>query len=158
MHTIVFRGAEIDMSGEDQEYSKFPCILKNKLLSGEIKFPDRTQFKYEDIFAFRAVEREEGDDRPVNRDDFKSYFELGKTPKARGVSKDWSTDPTYYGVSCFTNRKHVEQLMKFPNPNKKMASGFVYSAGGPSYVKHDHICWWLYIDAEIEKNWNLDSL
>lgn len=39
--------------------------------------------------------------------------------------------------------------MKFPNPNKKMAEGYVYKEGGPQETKGQHVCWWLYKDADV---------
>ena len=43
----------------------------------------------------------------------------------------------------------MEQKMKFPNPNKKMAKGCVYKEGGPQETKDQHVCWWLYEDADV---------
>jgi len=107
-------------------YMKFPVVLRNKLLSGEVILPDATVFEYEDILVYRAVARRQDDNSSVDINDFKSYFELNKTPKtARGVSKDVVSDPHYYGVSSFLQRERVEQIMHFPNPNKKMAKGYV---------------------------------
>jgi hypothetical protein len=39
--------------------------------------------------------------------------------------------------------------MKFPNPNKKMAIGYVYKEGGPQDTKDQHVCWWLYEGADV---------
>ena len=47
------------------------------------------------------------------------------------------------------NKEIVEQKMKFPNPKKKMAAGYVYSAGGPQETNDQHVCWWLYEDADV---------
>lgn len=107
------------MANETALYMKFPCVLRDKLLNGELHFPPNTRFAYEKIFIYRAVERKKEDFSPIKREDFRSYFELGKKPKPRGVERDILADPTYYGVSSFLNQKRVEQLMKFPNPNKK---------------------------------------
>ena len=137
------------MANETALYMKFPCVLRDKLLNGELHFPPNTRFAYEKIFTYRAVEREKEDFSPITREDFRSYFELGKKPKPRGVKRDILADPTYYGVSSFLNQKRVEQLMKFPNPNKKMASGYVYDKAGPEYTNEDHVCWWLFEDADV---------
>lgn len=102
--------------------------------------------------AYRAIDREKEDYRAVSLEDFKSYFELKKTPKnARGIKKDWSKDPHYYGVSSFLDKKIVEQKMKFPNPKKKMAVGNIYKEGGPQETnrQQQHICWWLFEDADV---------
>jgi hypothetical protein len=129
---------------------KFPVVLRDKLLNDEIEFPDTTQFEYGDLYTYRAVERQIDDNREVTLEDFKSYFELGKRPKTpRGMPRDITKDPHYYGVSSFLKRDIVEQIMKFPNPNKKLAAGYVYSAGGPQNTKDQHVCWWLYEGADV---------
>lgn len=140
------------MKPDEKLYLKFPAILKEKLISGEIVFPEDTQFEYEEIKTYRAVEREADDDRAVTRDDFRSYFELRKKPKKpRGVQGNLETNPCYYGVSSFLDENIVKQLMKFPNPNKKMAEGYVYMEGGPQQtnITSQHVCWWLYEDADV---------
>lgn len=140
------------MQLDDEICMKFPAVLKDKLLRKEIELPDTTLFDYEPIFVYRAVDREKDDYRTIQSEDFKSYFELKKTPKnARGIKKDWSKDPHYYGVSSFLDRRIVEQKMKFPNPKKKMAVGNVYKEGGPEETneRDGHVCWWLFEDADI---------
>lgn len=129
---------------------KFPVVLRDKLLQNEIEFPDSTQFEYDDLITYRAVERNTEDYSEVTLNDFKSYFELGKSPKrVRGLPKDITKDPHYYGVSSFLKKEIVEQQMKFPNPRKKLAVGNVYSAGGPQHTTDQHVCWWLYKDADV---------
>ena len=129
---------------------KFPVVLRNKLLQNEIEFPDSTQFEYEDLYTYRAVARSADDEREITLDDFKSYFELGKKPKKpRGTSCNAESDPHLYGVSSFLQREIVEQIMKFPNPKKKLAAGYVCSAGGPQDTVDQHVCWWLYEDADV---------
>lgn len=140
------------MQINDEICMKFPAVLKDKLLRKEIELPDTVLFDYEPIMTYRAVERKKDDHRSIQLEDFKSYFELKKTPKsARGIKKDWSKDPHYYGVSSFLDRKIVEQKMKFPNPKKKMAKGNVYKEGGPQETngKERHVCWWLFEDVDI---------
>ena len=128
---------------------KFPVILKNKLLNKEIELPDSTKVEYTNILTYRAVERKSDDNHEITREDFKSYFELGKKP--RGFSGNLMKKPEYYGVSSFLKKETVEQTMKFPNPNKKMACGFVYSEGGPQDTNEEtqHVCWWLYEDVDL---------
>lgn len=129
---------------------KFPAVLRDKLLNNEIELPETTQFEYDDLFTYRAVERKVDDYREVTLEDFRSYFELRKTPKTpRGMSGDFTKDPHYYGVSSSLKREIVEQKMKFPNPKKKMAAGYVYSGGGPQNTNDQHVCWWLYDGADV---------
>lgn len=131
---------------------RFPAVLRDKLLNKEIELPNATQFEYNDLYTYRAVNRTADDHRGVTLDDFRSYFELGRYPKKvpRGISKeDVEKDPHYYGVSSSLNREIVEQKMKFPNPKKKMAAGYVYSAGGPQETNDQHVCWWLYEGADV---------
>lgn len=130
---------------------KFPAVLRDKLLNNELELPDTTQFEYDSLFTYRAVERNTDDYREVTLEDFKSYFELKKKPKRkpRGMVRDIKKDPHYYGVSSFLKREIVEQKMRFPNPKKKMAAGYVYSAGGPQSTNDQHVCWWLYDGADV---------
>ena len=140
------------MQIKDELCMKFPAVLKEKLLRREIELPDATLFDYEPILTYRAVERKKDDYRCIQSDDFKSYFEFKKTPKnARGIKKDLSKDPHYYGVSSFLDRRIVEQKMRFPNPQKKMAVGTVHKEGGPqeTNAKEQHVCWWLFENADI---------
>lgn len=129
---------------------KFPAVLRDKLVQNEIEFPDTTEFEYDKIYTYRAVARNEEDYSEVTLEDFKSYFELGKKPKKpRGITIDITKDPHYYGVSSFLKREIVEQIMKFPNPKKKLAEGYVYSDGGPQDTVDEHVCWWLYDGADV---------
>ncbi len=129
---------------------KFPAVLRDKLLTREIELPDETLFEYEKFLVYRAVEREADDHHGVTAADFKSYFELGKNPKKmRGVSSDYRLDPHYYGVSTSLQKEIVEQQMRFPNPHKKMAVGYVHQEGGPQHTKAPHVCWWLYEGADV---------
>lgn len=140
------------MQLEKELYSKFPVFLKTKLLNEEIAFPDTVQFEYDKILTYRAVNRSISDNHEITLNDFKSYFELQKFPKSKvpkGVRSDFTNDPHYYGVSSFLKKEIVEQLMKFPNPKKKMAVGYVYSEGGPQETKDQHVCWWLYEGADV---------
>lgn len=130
--------------------------MRDKLLVREIELPDGTLVEYEKIWAYRAVEREAEDQHEVNIEDFRSYFELGKRPKketkkVRGVSSDIEHDPRYYGVSLFLKKEIVEQLMKFPNPHKKMAGGYVFQEGGPQHTttSDQHVSWWLYEGTDV---------
>ena len=52
-------------------------------------------------------------------------------------------------VSTFTNKEIIEFNMKFPNPHKKMAAGYVHCEGGPQETKDEHVCWWLYKDVDL---------
>lgn len=136
------------MKLEENICNKFPVVLRDKLLNNTIELPDDTQFEYEKIKTYRAVARKVDDFHTVTRNDFKSYFELGKKPKARGV-KDPEKDPRYYGVSSSLSKEIVEQKMRFPNPNKKMAVGYVYCEGGPELTEDQHVCWWLYEGVDL---------
>lgn len=138
---------------DEELYLKFPTVLRNKILTKEIKLPDSTKFSYSPLYTYRAVERAEDDTREVTREDFKSYFELGKEPKNKKKPRenpvDITKDPHFYGVSSFLRRDIVELIMKFPNPKKKLAAGYVYSEGGPQNTVDEHVCWWLYEDTIV---------
>ena len=70
---------------KEDVYLKFPAILKEKLQSGEIHFPEKTHFEYQPIRAYRGIAREEEDDTPVNINDFRSYAEMGKKKSLMNV-------------------------------------------------------------------------
>lgn len=136
------------MKLDEEQCMKFPVVMRDKLKNGEIELPDSTQFQYDKIYAYRAVTREKNDTSIVTRDDFRSYYELGK--KARGIQNP-EKDPHYYGVSSFLDRRIAEQKMKFPRPNKKLAVGYIREEGGPqeTNIGSQHVCWWLYEHADV---------
>ena len=76
------------MSEIEELYENFPTILKEKLRNKEIEFPSNTKFDYEKIYVYRAVSREITDFHEIDKNDFRSYFELGKKPKklVKGLS------------------------------------------------------------------------
>lgn len=129
---------------------RFPAILKEKIASGEFRFPSGTEFCYTPIKAFRCVEREKDDNNIITRNDFKSYAELGRK-KTRGKIIDIHR-PEYYGVSLFRKKEIVENIMKFPNPHKKMAVGYVVQEYGPQLTNYEteHVCWWLYENVDLK--------
>lgn len=131
----------------DDNYLKFPSVMKEKICNGEIVFPDNICFVYEPITAYRGIQRKEDDFSAVSRADFKSYAEMNI--RRRGVN---TKDPHYFGVSLFLNKESVENALKFPRLDKKIAVGKVYSEAGPSELNGDtgHVCWWLYDNVEIE--------
>lgn len=139
------------MITEKELFYKFPAVLQNKLLSGEIEFPSATQYTYDKIYTYRAVERSSNDRHDVTLEDFKSYYDLKKVvKKARGLDNyNIEKDPKYYGASSFLKKEIVEQLMKFPNPRKKMAAGYVYCEGGPQLTEDQHVCWWLFDGTDV---------
>ncbi|MBD5542590.1 MAG: hypothetical protein HDR00_15630 [Lachnospiraceae bacterium] len=132
---------------EDSNCLKFPSVLCEKMSSGEFDFPENTCFSYEPIQGFRGIQREKDDFEAVSRKDFLSYAEMNVC--RRGLDRK---DPHYYGVSLFLNKESVENALKFPRANKKIAVGKVYSEAGPAEVNEEtgHICWWLYDNVEIE--------
>lgn len=133
-----------------ENYSKFPCIIKEKIDKGELIFPEGTKFVYEPIEVYRGIERLEDDYTKPGELDFRSYAELGKK-KTRGRRVD-TTDPHYYGVSFFRKKEIVENMLAFPNPKKKMMKGNVYCEGGPEETNEEteHVCWWLYESVEFD--------
>lgn len=132
---------------EDKNYLKFPSVIREKICSGELVFPENVCFEYEPILAYRGIERSENDFSAVSRKDFMSYAEMSIC--RRGINKK---DPHYFGVSLFMTRKSVENALKFPRPNKKIAVGNIYAEAGPAEVNEStgHVCWWLYENIEIE--------
>jgi len=131
---------------------KFPIVIQEKLNNKEFSFPSGTLFDYSPLYAYRAVERKSNDTSKVTTNDFKSYFELGKKPKKMPRGNSLSATAQLYGVSLFLKKQIVEQIMKFPNPNKKIVGGKIYSEGGPQLTNLDtqHVCWWLYENVDLD--------
>lgn len=132
---------------ENDNILKFPSVLRDKICKGEFAFPGAALFSYEPIQGFRGIQRRENDFKEVTRKDFMSYAELNV--RRRGINQK---DPHYYGVSLFLNKESVENALKFPRTDKKIAVGKVYKEAGPAEVNEEtgHICWWLYDNIEIE--------
>ena len=78
-----------------------------------------------------------------------NLLSLGKKPKKPVKGRPLKNDAHWYGVSTFTNKEIIEFNMKFPNPHKKMAAGYVHCEGGPQETKDEHVCWWLYKDVDL---------
>lgn len=131
-------------------YDKFPSVLKSKLYNSEVIFKDNVKFEYEQFYAFRVVIREDNDFTPVNANDMKSYFELGKVP--RGCSKEMvENNAEYYAISLFLSVDSLKQCFNFPRPTKKLAKGSIKMENGPYQEgKNSHISWWLYENAKFD--------
>lgn len=126
-----------------ENYCKFPTLLREKLSNKEIRFPVNTKFEYENISGYRCIQRRIDDNTPLNLDDMKSNAEMNK--KLRGRSRaELKTDPKYYGVSLFKNIDILKQSLKLPRPSKKIAKGEIHMGGGPELTEGEHVCWWLY--------------
>ena len=128
---------------------KFPAILKEKLRSSEIIWPKGTQFDYNPIEGFRCVARNKDDNNEITRNDFKSYAEENrKTTRGQIIDK---SSPEYYGVSLYRKKEIVENVMRFPRHNRKIAQGLVFCEGGPQKTieETEHITWWLYDEADL---------
>lgn len=132
---------------KDENYLKFPSVLREKIYNSEIIFPEKAYFVYEPILAYRGILRKPDDVSAVTRADFTSYAE--KNICRRGINKK---DPHYYGVSLFLNKASVENALKFPREDRKIAVGHVYSEAGPAEINEatEHVCWWLYEDVEVQ--------
>lgn len=124
-------------------YNKFPAAFRNKLINQEIVFPEKTQFNYSKFLAFRGISREEDDTTPLNREDMRSYYEEGRSPRGTGCD---ATKPCWYSVSLFREYEDFKNAMKFPRPRKKVAQGYIYCEGGPQLCSEtsSHVDWWLY--------------
>lgn len=107
------------MSEIEELYENFPTILKEKLRNKEIEFPSNTKFDYEKIYVYRAVSREITDFHEIDKNDFRSYFELGKKPKKLVKGRSLKNDAHWYGVSTFTNKEIIEFFLNFRTLIKK---------------------------------------
>ncbi|WP_286669917.1 hypothetical protein [Thomasclavelia cocleata] len=140
----------------DQNYEKFPAIIKEMLDSG-ISFPKGTRFFYDKFIAYRIVTRAEGDfSSPISDNDFKSYKELGKSiKKKRIIGKnnddiDETLNSDLYSVSFFLEKEELINYFSMPKPTKRMIQGFIHEESGPQYTnKKGHVSWWLYKQRDI---------
>lgn len=129
-------------------YDKFPIVLKERLKRKQLCFPKDIEFFYKPIEAYRMVIRAKDDSHPFDLEDMRSYHEQGKLP--RGVQKMDEANPLYYAVSLFENIEGLKQSLKFPNPKKKVAHGYVYEEGGPCLRSASgHISWWLFEGVDL---------
>lgn len=142
------------MSGNSEEtklFSKFPCLLRNKLIRAELEFPSHMQVTYERIKAYRCIQREPDSYSDVTIQDFQSKVEMLQKRKVRNriENEDYMSDIGNYGVSLFTNKKILNNAMKLPRPPKKICVGYVQDKGGVQATDEYHVNWWLYENAEI---------
>lgn len=141
---------------DEESYKFFPCILQKKLKDGSLKFPDTVETTYLEFLAFRCIEREKEDTTQISRIDFLSYIEefmqKGKPiKKRRGQLTDPIDDIQYYGVSLFTDKKKLENIMHFPRNNRKICVGYVFQEGGFQLTEDAHVNWWLFEDVDFSK-------
>lgn len=132
-------------------FLKFPTLLRDKLIKAELEFPSNMKEHYDQIKAYRCILRTKGVNQPVNRDDFRSNVEeyniTGK--KKRSWSENFENDINYYGVSLFTDKNVLNNIMKLPRPNAKICVGYVQDKSGVQATDKSHINWWLYDNADI---------
>lgn len=69
----------------DNNYMKFPIVLRENIEKGEVVFPKNIQYEYSPILGFRGIERALNDFTAVSRKDFLSYAELNVS--RRGIKK-----------------------------------------------------------------------
>lgn len=133
-----------------ENYHKFPALLRAKLENGDILFPEETKFEYESIVGYRSILRETGDETPVNRNDMRSYAELGKIRVGALTKPALEKMPIYYGISFFTSLDKMKQGYKMGSPKQRLAVGRIYMEGGPELTKDSHVTWWLYESVSFE--------
>ena len=153
---ILDKYRRVQMNLEDTLIDKFPAILKEKIRNKEFEFPDDTQFEYNDFYAYRCFFRDEDDNTPINREDFRSHAELGKILRGRGSKK-----PEYLGTSLFRTVEELNNIQSLNKPEKRVARGKVFSNGGPILINYskEHVCWWMFEDVDLSsyKEVNVDE-
>lgn len=142
------------MDNKEHQYLQFPSVLRSKLVSCEIQFPENIEYEYDPILAYRCIDRNAEDQTKISRKDFLSYIEIsiasGKPiRKRKGQITDPDKDVGYYGVSLFKKKEIVENQMHLPRPSKKICSGHVYMEGGPQATDAEHINWWMHEDVDL---------
>ena len=63
--------------------SKFPFVLRHGFVENNLTFPNDTEWHYNRVSAYRVVFREQDDNKPVDRNDFRSYAELNKPMRGK---------------------------------------------------------------------------
>ena len=141
LYEVVDLGSRYDMNE-----NLFPAVIREKIRNGELVFPPETEENYEAFEAYRCCFRKTGEDKPICREDFRSYFEEKK--KLRG---NYLKNPLYYGVSLFCDDKELENVNNMNKPVKKIAKGYVIQEGGPCYKKrtNSHVTWWLFEKVDL---------
>lgn len=126
--------------------NSFPTLLKERIRNGLFEFPEGTQDDYLPFEAYRVFFREDEDILPVNREDFRSFAELGIEVRGNGNKK-----PEYYGTSLFKSIKELNNIQSLNKPQKRIAKGLVFSLGGPIKENdfNQHVCWWLYEKVDL---------
>lgn len=139
----------IEMQVPNDVLMKFPVIFREKLINKEIELQDNVEFEYDDIQAYRCVDRKKGDNSEISREDFKSNAEKGRK-NIRGETGDVEKKPEYYGVSFYEDKAQLVLRLRLPQKNRKIARGYICREGGPILRGHNtHVCWWLFEDADV---------
>jgi hypothetical protein len=135
---------------EDSNLEKFPITLQLGFKKYNLGFPDTTEWDYKPIQVYRMIFREKDDCFLVGVDDFRSYAELPGYPR-RGREDDVK-NPNFYGVSTFTDKKKLCNIMHLPKPGKKLAIGHLVPGFGPIYKALPHICLWVLKENTLSEN------
>ena len=122
--------------------------MRHGFVENNLTFPDGTEWHYNRVSAYRVVFREQDDNKPVDRNDFRSYAELNKPMRGKTTYV-----PEYFGVSLFEDPEMFVNIKLFPKPGRKLAKGYVCDINGPKLDGNNtHICWWLYDDIDLSKS------
>lgn len=128
-------------------FEKFPAFLRDKLINGELSFPNDIQYEYKPILAYRCIERKKDDYSEVCKSDF--YPNIISNKRRRGQSEKDINNINCYGTSLFTEREALSNNMHLPRPTKKVCKGFVFKEGGPQKTDDNHINWWVFDNVDF---------
>lgn len=133
-------------------YNKFPILVRQAFDTYGLVFPEGTMDEYKNIHAFRVISRKHNDNTDINREDFRSYYELyAESPTKPNGFNESIKDIAYYSTSLFSDHSSLNKLMKLPRKNKIVINGYVGCDGGPAKVNNstNHIDWWMYEDVDL---------
>lgn len=132
------------------DLTKFPSVMKKGFKEHGLSFSADVESEYEPLNAYRKITRKNFENCIITKDDFKSYPELGKpAPRGRNIGIG------FYSCSLNTSLDEIRVMFKFPGENKGIAEGYVKKENGPKLGPnngHGHVDWWLYENAEPEKD------
>lgn len=143
-------------------YLKFPAVLRDALVSGEVSFCDGVECEFETFSAYRGVFRKDGNSfKPLARSDFDSQAEKslneGHNEKRKNRRKI-DNGAGFYSCSMFINLEEISKALKFPQKDRRIALGPVSMKNGciRCSCENSHVDWWLYKDTdEFWKEYNL---
>lgn len=131
------------MEIDNEYYERFPTVLRNALISGQVEFSQDVLFEYENMSVYRGIKYGKNKIK-IDKTDFYSHVERN----IPGVDRN---DISSYGCSCFEDLEELHMITKFPRRNKAIAKGTIKERFGPCKKsnKNTHVDLFLYDNIDI---------